>query len=75
MKEIFFFQAELLKLKKSDQFPDESVKIKGVQIRYVNTHHHTTRMITKLFDHHTTRMVVKFFDLEDYVGTYYETRN
>ncbi len=30
-------QVELLKLQKSGQFPDEPVKIKGVQIHYVNT--------------------------------------
>ena len=29
-------QAELLKLQKSGQFPDESVRIKGAQIHYVN---------------------------------------
>jgi hypothetical protein len=29
-------QAELLKLQKCGQFPDEAVRIKGAQIHYVN---------------------------------------
>jgi len=30
-------QAELLKLQKGGQFPDEPVRIKGAQIHYVDT--------------------------------------
>ncbi len=30
-------EAELLKMKKSGQFPDETVRIKGAPIHYVNT--------------------------------------
>jgi hypothetical protein len=33
----WFVPAELLKLQKSGQFPDESVKIKDAEIHYVNT--------------------------------------